>query len=164
MEELVAAHDAVFRPVPEHQSLDPLEILIAVERPRFGGHKLPRHGFGLHHARPGIGMSGQPVRHAAFAQSVDARQRGKKARHAGRIVARARSVLDAKAIRFELRFPAVPQEQHAQTGGTQIGKRRGARHEDAEDREADAGLRLPRVGLGGMARGDVANLMTEHAR
>ena len=55
------------------------------------------------------------------------------------------------------------EEQHAKAGRAQIGEWPRARHEDAEDGEAEVGLRLPRIGLRRMPRGNVANLVTKHA-
>ena len=55
------------------------------------------------------------------------------------------------------------QEQHAEAGLRGGGIGRGLGEEDARHRGADAHARLPRVGAGGVAGGDVANLMAEHA-
>ena len=163
MQELVAADDAVLRVVAEHQALNALEVLIVIDLLRIRRHELAGHRLRLGDARSGIGMRRQPVGHAALAHRIDAGERRQESRHAARVVARARSVLDAQTIGFKLGFAAMFQEQHAEAGGAEIGKGPCARHEDAEDGEAKTRLRLARVRLRRMTGGDVPDLVAQHA-
>ncbi len=109
-------------------------------------------------------MGRQPVRHAALAQRIDARKGGEKPRHAGGIPSRRGAVLDAEPIGFELGLAIVPEKQHAESARADFRKRPRAWNEDAEHGEGQVRLGLAGIGLRGMTRGDVADLVPEHAR
>ena len=141
MQEHVAADDAVLRVVAEHEAVDALEILVAVALRRVGRRELARHRLGL--ARRAIPGSGCVDSQLGTPRSLSASTRASVARNRGTpvgILAGAGSVLDAEPIGFELVVAAVLEEQHAEAGRAEIGERLRARHEDAEDRQAEVRL------------------------
>src|SRR5262245_19629644 len=107
-------------------------------------------------------MRREPVWNAALALRVHARQGREESRHTRGIEADAGPVLDAEPIRLELVVAAVLEEEDAQSGGTKIGEGARARHEDAEDGQPEAGLRLTGVLLRRMTRGDMPDFVAEH--
>ena len=74
-----------------------------------------------------------------------------------------RGVLHAQPVGLQFVVTSVLEEQHAECGLGEALERPRLGHEDAEQRQADAGARRLRVLLRRMARGDVADLVTEHA-
>ena len=90
-------------------------------------------------------------------------------RDAARMPAGGRGVLRAKPVRLPLVVPAELQEQHAQTlrrGAGHVGLAVAGAHRRNEDlSQNQAHLRTggPAVGLHGVTRGHVADLVTDHA-
>jgi len=155
-------HDPFRRIVAVGQTIDASQVVVTVPLPlavdERGGN-----GPGLDHARPRIGMGGQPVGHAARARGIKPRQRFEEARHALRIPARLRGVLHAQAIRFEFVVPSVLEEPRAQAGGGQVAEGPQARYENARQQHADAAARRARVLLRRVPRRDVPHFMAKHA-
>ena len=88
-------------------------------------------------------MRREPVRHAPATSRrvVDSPERRQHPRDAFGIPSGLRGVLRAEPVRLQLVVAAVLQEQHAKRGFRQPLKRPRRGHEDAEQREADAGAR-----------------------
>ena len=109
-------------------------------------------------------MRRQPVRHAvAIGSFGDPRERRQERRHLVGIPSAARRVFGAQRVGLQLVVAPELEKQHAEARLREVAERPHLRHEDAADQHAKRRAHAARVLLRRVARGDVADLVAEHA-
>ena len=173
MQEIAAAHDSVLRVVAVDQPVDAIQVggPRDPERRRIDVRQQAVDGGGrLHHPLPRLRVGREPVGNAPPVAGLgDARERGEHVADAVRVPARRYGVLRAQPVGLALVVASEPEHQQSEPvarGVSEAGaavRRAHRRDEDLRREQAEVRAERAAVGLHGVPRRDVGNLVAEHA-
>ena len=165
MVEAIAAHEAFARILPVDQTFQLLQVRVATDAQLARGVDRGAHVvLDALDAVLGLGMRRQPLRQTtAAALLADALQHAEHGRHLAHVVAHTRRVAHAELVGLILVVTAELQEQHLHPGVRERHERARLVGDDHAQAEPEPDQLLLAHALHGVARGDVADLVSDHA-